>query len=348
MTTALAASWRTSGPARTNASASSSSAMSTTASRRLIGRLLHDTNSLPEGKLAELKAISDKRGMPVRMVVPAGCAAGRARPGHHHRHDADLVPAPPSARYVIIDAPGHKEFLKNMISGARPGRGRDPRHRRGRGRARADPPPCAISAAAGHAQIAVAVNKIDLIGFDQARFDAIAREITDYLRQLELSRHRHRAGVGAPRRQHRDQLATRCPGIRARPCSRRSTASRRRRVATDQPLRLPIQDVYQVRRAPPPRRPHRERPPRASAIALVFAPSFKQAKVASIETWNAPTPITAGAGQSVAITLDDELFIERGHVAVHSDRRPILGHRASLRIFWLDAQAAEGRRPAER
>src|SRR4029453_18288682 len=54
--------------------------------------------------------------------------------------------------------------------------------------------------------------------------------------------------------------------------------------------------------------------------------------------WNAPTPITASAGQSVAITLDDELFIERGHVAVHSDRRPILGHRASLRIFWLDAQ----------
>src|ERR1700751_2079566 len=56
----------------------------------LVGRLLHETGSLPEGKLAMLKALSARHA--VRMVVPAPCASNRARPGHHHRHHADPFP----------------------------------------------------------------------------------------------------------------------------------------------------------------------------------------------------------------------------------------------------------------
>src|SRR6185503_7971574 len=117
----------------------------------LVGRLLHDTDSLPDGKLDQLRKISDKR------------------------------------RYVIIDAPGHKEFLRNMVTGA----------------SRAEAAVLVIDAKQGlseqsrrHAyllrllgieQVAVAVNKMDLVGHDKARFAAIAGEIRGYLAGLGLA-----------------------------------------------------------------------------------------------------------------------------------------------------------------
>ena len=54
--------------------------------------LLHETGSLPEGKLEMLKTVSARRGMPFEWSFLVGRAADRARPGHHHRHHADLLP----------------------------------------------------------------------------------------------------------------------------------------------------------------------------------------------------------------------------------------------------------------
>ena len=81
-----------------------------------VGRLFYDTGSLPEGKYEQL---ADRRAprRAVRVGQPHGRPAVRARPEHHHRHGADLV-SHREAPYVIIDAPGHKEFFKNMITGA--------------------------------------------------------------------------------------------------------------------------------------------------------------------------------------------------------------------------------------
>ena len=58
----------------------------------LVGRLFHDTGSLPDGKLEAIKAMCERRGMPFEWAFLHGRAAGGARPGHHHRHRADLVP----------------------------------------------------------------------------------------------------------------------------------------------------------------------------------------------------------------------------------------------------------------
>jgi bifunctional enzyme CysN/CysC len=301
----------------------------------LIGRLLHDTNSLPEGKFEELKAASDKRGGQfewsflldaLQAERDQGITIDTTQIFFHTRR----------RRYVIIDAPGHKEFLKNAISGV----------------AQAQAAFLVIDAAEGvreqtrrHAlilqllglrQIAVVVNKVDLIGHDQARFDAIAREITAYLKQLRLVP----SAIIPVSARNGDNIATRSANLPwyAGPTVLESLDGFAAPVATDQPLRLPVQDVFKFDE----RRLVVGRIESGSLRVgdrLEFAPGFKQARVSSIEAWAGPTPLTAGAGQSVAITLDDELFIERGHVAVHSDRRPILGHRAELRLFWLDEQA---------
>ena len=84
----------------------------------LVGRLIHETGSLPEGKLEAIKAHVRAARHAVRVGLPDGRDPGRARPGHHDRHRRRSGSSTPKRHYVIIDAPGHKEFLKNMVTGA--------------------------------------------------------------------------------------------------------------------------------------------------------------------------------------------------------------------------------------
>ena len=104
-------------PARPASSRSSSSATSTTASRRC-------RPPDPRHRLAARGQVRGDQGHvraarhAVRVGVPDGRAPGRARPGHHHRHDADPVPDRRSGTTSSSTRPGHKEFLKNMVTGA--------------------------------------------------------------------------------------------------------------------------------------------------------------------------------------------------------------------------------------
>jgi bifunctional enzyme CysN/CysC len=146
----------------------------------LIGRLLYDTDSLPPGKFEELQQVSQRRGMAIEWSFVLD--AFQAERDQAVTIDTTQIWFKTALRdYVIIDAPGHREFLKNMVSGA----------------ASADAAIVVVDAAEGvreqsrrHAyllhllgirQVAVVVNKMDLVGYDQARFDEVSREITDYL-----------------------------------------------------------------------------------------------------------------------------------------------------------------------
>ena len=304
----------------------------------LIGRLLHDTGSLPEGKLAELQAASDKRGGTLEWSFLLDSFQAERDQGI--TIDTTQIFFQTAKRpYVIIDAPGHKEFLKNAVSGV----------------AQAQAALLVIDAAEGvreqsrrHAlilqllglrQVAVIVNKIDLIDFDPARFETVAIEITAFLKELGLT---PKAVVPVSAR-HGDNIATRSPQT---PWYQGSTVVdlldgfEATRPATELPLRLPVQDVFKFddRRLVVGRiESGRVR----VGDTLTFAPGGKSARVASIESWHAAPQIAAAAGQSVALTLDDELFIERGHVAAHPERLPHLTHEAVLRLFWLDEAPLE-------
>ena len=304
----------------------------------LIGRLLHDTGSLAEGKLAELQAASDKRGGTLEWSFLLDSFQAERDQGI--TIDTTQIFFQTAKRpYVIIDAPGHKEFLKNAVSGV----------------AQAQAALLVIDAAEGvreqsrrHAlilqllglrQVAVIVNKIDLIDFDPARFEAVAIEITAFLKELGLT---PKAVVPVSAR-HGDNIATRSsqtPWYQGSTVVELLDGFEATRPATELPLRLPVQDVFKFddRRLVVGRiESGRVR----VGDTLTFAPGGKSARVASIESWNAAPQIAAAAGQSVALTLDDELFIERGHVAAHPERLPHLTHEAVLRLFWLDEAPLE-------
>src|ERR1700749_4655358 len=137
-----------------------------------VGRLFHDTGSLPEGKLEQLEAIAKRRGGPFEWANLMD-ALQAERDQNITIDTAQIWFRTKKRQYVIIDAPGHKEFLKNMVPGA----------------ANADAALLLIDAAEGvqeqsrrHGyllnllgirQIAVLVNKMDLVNFSQEKFEKI-------------------------------------------------------------------------------------------------------------------------------------------------------------------------------
>ena len=83
----------------------------------LVGRLLSDTGSLPEGKLDFVKDICDRQGKEFEFAFLLDALEEEQEQGI--TIDTSQVFFKTKKRhYVIIDAPGHKEFLKNMVTGA--------------------------------------------------------------------------------------------------------------------------------------------------------------------------------------------------------------------------------------
>ncbi len=299
----------------------------------LIGRLLYDTDSLPEGKFEELKAICERRGMPLEWSFVLD--AFQAERDQAVTIDTTQIWFKTDKRdYVIIDAPGHKEFLKNMVTGA----------------ANADTALLVVDAREGvreqtrrHGyllhilgirQVAVVVNKMDLVDFDERRFAEISREITQYLDSIGVQP----TFIVPISARDGDNIARRSEHSLWYSGPTLLEALDRFQVLTvpiDQPLRFPVQDVYKFddRRLIVGRV---ESGILRVGDTLLFSPSNKTVKVRSIEAWSVdPPPVEARAGESVAITLEEQIFVERGEIASHEENPPRLTTVFKGRVFWF-------------
>ena len=152
----------------------------------LVGRLLHETGSLPEGKLEMLKAVSARRGMPFEWSFLLDALQTERDQGI--TIDTTQIRFRTRSRdVVLIDAPGHAEFLRNMITGASQADGavliidalegvRDQTRRHGY-----------LLHLLGIKQVAVVVNKMDRVDFSAARFKEISDEISAHLTGLGVT-----------------------------------------------------------------------------------------------------------------------------------------------------------------
>jgi bifunctional enzyme CysN/CysC len=299
----------------------------------LVGRLFHDTGSLPEGKIETIRAVCERRGMPFEWAFLMDALQAERDQGV--TIDTAQIQFRTKARdYVIIDAPGHKEFLKNMITGAASSEAalllidaaegvREQSRRHGY-----------LLHLLGVQQVAVLINKMDLVGYSAERFGDVAEEYREYLAGLGVEP----TGFIPISAREGDGIAVRSKAMRWYQGPTVLDALDRFVPGTppvDLPLRLPIQDVYKFD----------QRRILVGKIAsgrlavgdeLVFSPSNKTAKIKSIEGWSVPEPAsTAVAGQSVGITLEDQIFVERGEIASHRARPPIESNVFRARVFWL-------------
>ncbi len=306
----------------------------------LLGRLYADTGSLPDGKLEKVQAICRQQGKEFEYAFlfdafleeqEQGITIDTARTFFGWK----------GRQYIIIDAPGHKEFLKNMISGA----------------ARAEAALLLIDALEGvkeqskkHGyllsllgvrQFAVVVNKMDLVGYRQDVFDGIEKEYREFLGQFKAVPERI-IPVSAKLGDNIANRSANMPWYTGPTVLDTLSLFKKEAAQSEQPLRFPVQDVYKFDA-------RRIIAGRITAGKLkvgdhlVFSPSNKRANIRSVEAFNVdPQPTEGYAGQSIGITLDEQIFVERGEIATHQEHLPSVSTAFRANLFWL------GKRPLER
>jgi bifunctional enzyme CysN/CysC len=309
----------------------------------IIGRLLADTGSLPEGKLEQIKDLCARTAKPFEYAFLLDALKDERAQGITI-DAARVFFRTPKRRYLILDAPGHVEFLKNMVTGA----------------ARAEAALLVLDAGEGiqentrrHAyllsmlgvrQIAVVVNKMDLVGSRKEAFDAFARDLGAFLGSIGLEPAAIIPVIG----REGDNLATRSAAMSwytGPTVLEVLDAFRSQGEAVDGPFRMPVQAVFKFTNDGDDRRIV------AGTIdsgrlrvgdEVVFHPSGKRTRVKSLEAFNRVAPSVVGAGESAGFTLAQQIYVQRGELATLAhEPQPVTATRVRTSIFWLGTRPLE-------
>ena len=280
----------------------------------LIGRLLYDTNSLPPDKMEEVRNMSrrDQEQPEFAFVMDHLEEERRQR---ITIDTAQIFFSTDQRDYVIIDAPGHKQFLKNMITGATQAEAalllvdaqeglKEQTHRH-----------AYMLSLLGLKQLIVVINKMDLVDYQQERFETVKNQITSRLADFSLEPLMVvpiSAQMGDNIAQPSESLAwfkgpTLLDALNQLTCT----------PSEDQgPLRFPIQDVYDIDGD----RILVGRVASGTIHAgqqLTFHPADQSAKIACIKVLDAQ-PDSAAAGESIGLILEPnapEPIYHRGQIA---------------------------------
>jgi bifunctional enzyme CysN/CysC len=306
----------------------------------IVGRLLADTHSLPEGKLEQVKAHCERTARPFEYAFLLDALKDEQAQGI--TIDAARVFFKTARRhYIIIDAPGHIEFLKNMVTGA----------------SRAEAALLVIDANEGvqensrrHGymmsmlgirQIAVVVNKMDLVGYSQGEFDRIVREYSVFLERIGV----HPACFIPAAGREGDNIAShssRMPWYDGPTVLDALDRFQAEGPAVDQPFRMPVQDVYKFTKQGDDRRIVAgtiETGAVRVGDEVVFYPSGKRSRVKSIESFNTPVRTEALAGEATGFTLTEQIYVGRGELAtLATEPKPKVTTRLRVSLFWLGKQ----------
>ncbi|AUN33549.1 adenylyl-sulfate kinase [Niveispirillum cyanobacteriorum] len=301
----------------------------------LIGRLLHDTDSLPEGRLAELKKVSEQRGLHMEWSFLLDALQIERDQGI--TLDTTRIWFKTAKRpYVIIDAPGHREFLRNMVTGAAAADAAVLVTDAERGISEQTRRHAYLLSLLGVRKVIVAVNKMDLVDHAEDAWKGVAGDVSEYLQKLGIEP----LYVIPLSARHGDNIAARSdkmgwyrgPTLLEALDLLTPTAAR-----TEALLRLPIQDVY--RKGDTRLAVGRIETGRLKVGDKVeIAPTGQPATVASIDAGKGSVS-EARAGQSVAVSFIEDAALNRGQIIAPAGHMPHIATTIRVRAFWLDPES---------
>lgn len=301
----------------------------------LIGRLLHDTDSLPEGRLAELKKVSEQRGLHMEWSFLLDALQVERDQGIT-LDTTRIWFKTPKRPYVIIDAPGHREFLRNMVTGAAAADAAVLVTDAERGISEQTRRHAYLLSLLGVRKVIVAVNKMDLVDHAEEAWKGVAGDVSDYLEKLGIEP----LYVIPLSARHGDNIADRSDKMawyRGPTLLEALDLLVPAAPRTEAALRLPIQDVY--RKGDTRLAVGRIETGRLKIGDKVeIAPTGQPATVATIDAGKGPVN-EARAGQSVAVSFIEDAALSRGQLIALAGHMPHIATTIRVRAFWLDPES---------
>ena len=303
----------------------------------LIGRLLYDSKMIFEDQLAALEADSQKLGTQGQKIDFALLVDGLAA----EREQGITIDvayrffATEKRKFIVADTPGHEQYTRNMVTGA----------------STADLAIILIDARKGiltqtrrHSYLAhligikkivLAINKMDLVDYDQTRFDEICAAYNDFASSIGIEAFTAIPISGLAGDNITDS-SSRTPWYDGPSLlSHLENVELDQTLAADKPFRMPVQWVN---------RPNLDFRGFSGQIAsgtiaqgdmVRVVPSGKTTKIARIVTMDGDLPM-AVAGQSVTLTFDDEIDCSRGDVIAIADAPPMVADQFESTLVWMD------------
>jgi bifunctional enzyme CysN/CysC len=302
----------------------------------LIGRLLYDSAQIYDDQLKSAERDSKRPGG--NGALDLALLVDGLQAEHEQKITIDVACryfSTPRRKFIVADTPGHVQYTRNMATGA----------------SNCDFAVLLVDARAGvltqtrrHAcivsllgirKLALAVNKMDLVDFDPARFDAIAEDFKSFAEPLglELTCIPLSALKG-------DNVSTPSPHMhwyRGPTLLGHLETVDVSREEKEEPFRLPVQWVN---------RPHLDFRGYAGAVAsgkvkpgdeVVIQPSGKRVHVARIVTADGDLDI-AHRGDAVTLTFAEEVDASRGDIISGVEEAPAIADQIAARIVWFDEE----------
>ena len=305
----------------------------------LVGRLMSDTDSLPSGKLDFVKDICKRQGKEFEYAFLLDALEEEQDQGITI-DTSQVFFSTKKRRYVIIDAPGHKEFLKNMVTGAANAESalllidahegiQEQSRRHGY-----------ILKLLGLTQVAVVINKMDLVNYDPKIYNKIKSDYTKFLGSMGIEA-REFIPVSAKLGVNIAKTSDKVPWYKGPSILQMLDQFTEKKIPNHLPFRFPVQDVYKFDE----RRIISGRVESGKVNVgdqLVFSPSNKVGVIKSIEAWSVDKqPKKAEASESVGFTLGEQIFVERGDVASLKSELPIISTTFDVNVFWMGQRNLE-------
>lgn len=306
----------------------------------IIGRLLADTNALPQGKLEQVKEYCRLNSKPFEYAFLLDALKDEQSQGITI-DSARCFFKSEKRDYLIIDAPGHIEFLKNMVSGA----------------ARAEAAVLVIDVNEGvqenskrHGyllsmlginQIVVCVNKMDLVNHSQEAFHKIKKEYSEFLNQINIVP-KEFIPISALNGDNIKEPSQNFSWFNGGNVLSALDSFKKELPLENQPFRMPVQDVYKFTSMGDNRRIIAGRIESGSikiGERVVFLPSNKRSTIKSIEAFNTPIKTSANQGDSIGFTLSEQIYINRGEVMCKEEEKlPYISPLIKANVFWMGKQ----------
>lgn len=303
----------------------------------VIGRLLADTGSLPQGKLDEVKARCSRNARPFEYAFLLDALKDEQAQGI--TIDAARIFFNTKKRhYLIFDAPGHIEFLKNMVTGAAHAQAallvidahegiQENSRRHG-----------FLLSMLGIKQVSVVVNKMDLAEYNKNVFDKIVSEYTSFLQGLSVEPVSF-IPISAFYGENITVSSNKMPWYHGATVLEQLDNFAAWKNTESNVFRFPVQDIYKFTESNDDRRIVAGTIETGSIQVgdeAIFLPSNKKIKITSIEEFNKSPQSIASAGQAVGFTFSPQVYIKPGELmAKVNEMLPQVSLRFKANIFWM-------------